>query len=150
MDGMPIKSDLCVLLVFSPHSHTLSILFVHTLFYSDNTMPPKAWPVTRAKRPAPKNPVVEEGMVSVMLLNCLTVSELVLAMINILILLCPSAYPWCMCYLLVLFCQFYDCLPLMCITGPSIRATRLILDLAVILILSSYSPHASYLPYLPL
>ena len=60
----------------------------------------------------------------------------------------PSAYLQCMCYLLVLFCQFYDRLPLMCTTGPSIHATGLILDLAVILILSSYSPYASYLPYL--
>ena len=38
----------------------------------------------------------------------------------------------------------------MCTTGPSIRITGLISDLAVILILSSYSPYVSYLPYLPL
>ena len=64
--------------------------------------------------------------------------------------LCPSAYLRCTHYLLVLFCQFYDRLPFMCITGLSIHATGLISDLAVILILSSYSPYASYLPYLPL
>ena len=62
----------------------------------------------------------------------------------------PFAYLRCMRYLLVLFYQFYDRLPLMCITGPFIRATGLILDLAIILILSSYSPYASYFPYLPL
>ena len=61
----------------------------------------------------------------------------------------PFTYLRCTRYLLVLFYQFYDCLPFMCTTGPSICITRLILDLAAISILSSYSPYTSYLPYLP-
>ena len=65
------------------------------------------------------------------------------------VMLRPSAYLQCTRYLLVLFCQFYVCLLLMCITGPFICVTGLISDLAVILILSSYSLCASYLPYLP-
>ena len=39
-------------------------------------------------------------------------------------------------------------LPLMCTTGPLFCLTGLLSDLAVISILSSYSPDASYLPYL--
>ena len=69
---------------------------------------------------------------------------------DIQLMLRPFTYLWCTHYLLVLFYQLYVRLPLMCTIGPSIRITRLISDLAIILILSSYSPYASYLPYLPL
>ena len=65
------------------------------------------------------------------------------------LLLHPFTYLRCTRYLLVLFYQLYVRLPLMCTTGPFIRVTRLISDLAVILIFSSYGPYASYLPYLP-
>ena len=58
----------------------------------------------------------------------------------------PFAYLRCTRYLLV---TCFIRLPLMCTTGPLSRLTGLLSDLAVISILSSYSPDASYLPYLP-
>ena len=58
----------------------------------------------------------------------------------------PLAYLRYTRYLLV---TCFIRLPLMCTTGPLFHLTGLLLDLAVISILSSYSPDASYLPYLP-
>ena len=59
----------------------------------------------------------------------------------------PFAYLRCTRYL---FVTCFIRLPLMCTTGPLFRLTRLLSDLAIISILSSYSPDTSYLPYLPI
>ena len=59
----------------------------------------------------------------------------------------PLAYLRCTRYLLV---TCFIRLPLMCTTGPLFRVTGLLSDLAIISILSSYSPDVLYLPYLPI
>ena len=63
----------------------------------------------------------------------------------------PLAYLRCMCYLLITCFissrfDYHLCVPLAHLS----TLLLLLSDLAVILILSSYSPDASYLPYLPI